>query len=71
MSRAPGRRIVTGPSAPIGDGNGTRKGCLEGLVFVLIVLFVFGAVAAVVAAGVSAIQNQPQPTSSTSTRSTP
>lgn len=56
-------------SAPIGDGNGTRKGCRTGCLIAVISTLVVGAVLAVLAIGVSAIQNQP--TSSTSTRSTP
>lgn len=58
-------------SAPIGDCRGTRKGCRTGCLIAFISTLVVGAILAVLAVGVSAIQHQPSPTSSTSTRSTP
>lgn len=58
-------------SSPIGDGLGTRKGCRTGCLIAVISTLVVGAILAALAIGVSAIQHQPSPTSSTSTRSTP
>lgn len=61
-------------TTPIGDSKGTNGGCLIGLVLAAISLLLVGAV---VAAGVAFLRDairpeqHPQPTSSTSTRSTP
>lgn len=56
-------------TGPIGDGNGTRAGCRIGLLIAVISTLVVGAILGALAIGVSAIQHQPQSTSST--RSTP
>lgn len=58
-------------TGPIGDGYGTREGCRTGCLIAVISALVVGVLFAAVAVGVSAVMNNPSPTSSTSTRSTP
>lgn len=57
-------------ASPIGDGKGTPAGCREGCLYAVLVLLVLLVVGAVFAVGLNAV-TAPQPTSSTSVRSTP
>jgi hypothetical protein len=61
-------------SSPIGDGNGTRSGCRIALLLALgstLLVLTLIACAAVAISLAARNGRHPQPTSSTSTRSTP